>query len=123
MEQGQYIRINKTMFSPGGICKILNIFDWRGGKMIETDKGSFGDALISLNSEPSFNLIDLVKPMDLLFIDISPDRYGGIVVPRVPETESDLEVIKNNINSGANILKGVLTQEQISSEVYWIEGQ
>jgi len=91
--------------------------------MIETDKGSFGDALISLNSEPSFNLIDLVKPMDLLFIDISPDRYGGIVVPRVPETESDLEVIKNNINSGANILKGVLTQEQISSEVYWIEGQ
>ena len=38
----------------------------------------------------SYELMDLVEPGDLMYIDISPDNYGGIVVPRVTETKAEL---------------------------------
>lgn len=67
----------------------------------------------------SFNIIDLIEPMDLMFIDISPDDCGGIVVPRVSETLNELEKWKERISSGECILKGVLTKEQINNNCYW----
>ena len=68
----------------------------------------------------SFNIIDLIEPMDLMFIDISPDDCGGIVVPRVSETLNELEKWKERISSGECILKGVLTKEQINNNCYWV---
>lgn len=64
------------------------------------------------------NIIDLIEVGDLMFIDISPDDYGGIVVPRIAETENELQKYLNKINSGECILKGILTKEQIENGVY-----
>ena len=61
----------------------------------------------------SHNIIDLIEPMDLMFIDISPDDCGGIVVPRVAETEAELKKYKKDFASGWFVLKGVVTREQI----------
>ena len=68
----------------------------------------------------SFNIIDLIEPMDLLYVDVSPDDCGGIVVPRVAETEATLNEFKEAFASGYWILKGVLTKEQIQAGVYRI---
>ena len=43
----------------------------------------------------SSNIEDLILPMDLMYIDISPDNCGGIVVPRIPETYCELNQIIN----------------------------
>ena len=64
------------------------------------------------------NIIDLIEVGDLMFIDISPDDCGGIVVPRTTETENELQKYLNKINSGECILKGILTKEQIENGVY-----
>ena len=66
----------------------------------------------------SFNIIDLIEPMDLMFIDISPDDCGGIVVPRVSETLNELNKWKERFASGECILKAVLTKEQIINNWY-----
>ena len=68
----------------------------------------------------SHNIIDLIEPGDLMYIDISPDDCGGIVVPRVSETLNELEKWKERISSGECILKGVLTKEQINNNCYWV---
>ena len=53
-----------------------------------------------------------------MYIDISPDNYGGIVVPRVAETKAELDKWKERFASGECILKTVLTKEQIVSNWY-----
>lgn len=70
------------------------------------------------NVEASHNIIDLIEPMDLMFIDISPDDCGGIVVPRVAETEAELKKYKKDFASGWFFLKGVVTREQIEDMTY-----
>lgn len=66
----------------------------------------------------SHNIIDLIEPGDLMYIDISPDDCGGIVVPRVAETKAELEKWKERIFSGECILKAILTKEQIINNWY-----
>ena len=66
----------------------------------------------------SHNILDLIEPMDLMFIDISPDDCGGIVVPRVAETEAELKKYKKYFASGWFVLKGVVTREQIENMTY-----
>lgn len=66
----------------------------------------------------SYDIIDLIEPSDLMYIDISPDNYGGIVVPRVAETLTELEKWKERISSGECILKAILTKEQIINNWY-----
>jgi hypothetical protein len=68
----------------------------------------------------SSNIEDLIDALDLLFIDISPDDYGGIVVPRIAETERELEIWKKKFKSGEYILKGVVPKEVIATYTYWI---
>ena len=67
---------------------------------------------------PSHNILELIEPMDLMFIDISPDDCGGIVVPRIAETLDELEKWKERISNKNCILKYVLTREQIESARY-----
>lgn len=66
----------------------------------------------------NYKLEDLVEAGDLMYIDVSPDNYGGIVVPRVAETQNELDKWKQRFASGECILKGVLTKEQIVSNWY-----
>lgn len=66
----------------------------------------------------SHNIIDLIEVMDLMFIDISPDDCGGIVVPRIAETINELEQWKEHISNGYWILKGIVAKEQIESARY-----
>lgn len=66
----------------------------------------------------SYELMNLVEPGDLMYIDISPDDCGGIVVPRVAETLSELNYWIEEIKSDRCILKAVLTKEQIINNWY-----
>ena len=65
--------------------------------------------------------MDLIECQDLLYIDISPDNCGGIVVPRIAETQEELNKIISNIKNGVWILKEIVTKEQIKSNAYTIE--
>ena len=69
----------------------------------------------------SHELKDLVEPMDLMYIDISPDDWGGIVVPRVAETLNELKKWKKRFDSGKCILKGIVTREQLESMSYKVK--
>lgn len=64
------------------------------------------------------NILDILEPMDLLYIDISPDNCGGIVVPRIPETLDELEKYIEKIKSGEYFLKYVVTHEQLENNMY-----
>lgn len=74
-----------------------------------------------LKSNP--NIIDLLQPMDLMYIDISPDNCGGIVVPRIPETYCELEQIINEIKLGNYVLNGIVTKEQLMENMYKVESE
>ena len=69
----------------------------------------------------SHELKDLVEPMDLMYIDISPDDWGGIVVPRVAETLNEFKKWKKRFDSGKCILKGIVTREQLESMSYKVK--
>lgn len=107
------------------------------GEIISIDKNSHDNNIITIFNgnfhiihneirqefditKVSHELMELVEPMDLMYIDISPDDCGGIVVPRVAETLNELEKWKERISSGECILKGVLTKEQINNNCYWV---
>lgn len=77
--------------------------------------------LKQLKSSP--NIMDLILPMDLMYIDISPDNCGGIVVPRIPETYCELNQIINEIKLGNYILKGIVTKEQLMENMYKVESK
>lgn len=57
--------------------------------------------------------INMFEPMDLLFIDIDPNYYGGITVTRIPETLEELNQIKQKVESGKWELKAYLKKYEI----------
>ena len=125
IDVGMYVRTEY------GISKIVNIFFEKTGTFIETDNG-LGNCNMStkgiyileedyktfIDNNVKNNIIDLIEPMDLMFIDISPDDCGGIVVPRIAETLDELERWKEHIFNGYWILKGIVTREQIEYTIY-----
>lgn len=66
----------------------------------------------------SKNILDLIECQDLLYIDISPDDFGGIIVPRIAETLNELNLLKTKIENGYYILKGIIPKEKLNREVY-----
>ena len=68
----------------------------------------------------SKSVLDLIKVADLLYVDISPDDCGGIVVPRIAETENELKIFKGYIKTGQWVLKGIVTKEQLEMSCYWL---
>lgn len=121
MKIGDYVRIVDNL-GKQFIGKIYNINEFREPSMkyaidcqIFNDYAFIGDERI-VKSNP--NILELLEPMDLLYIDISPDDCGGIVVPRIPETLDELNNYINRIKSGECILKGVVTREQIENNMY-----
>lgn len=117
LEVGMHIRIN------GFISKIGHINTTKKGNTYIQFKQPNG-LLITMNTKflddekASHNILELIEPMDLMFIDISPDDCGGIVVPRIAETINELEQWKERIFNKNCILKYVLTREQIESGRY-----
>lgn len=69
----------------------------------------------------SYELMDLIETGDLMYIDISPDNCGGIVVPRVAETLNELNKWKEKFASGECVLKAILTKEQIIHNWYKVQ--
>lgn len=115
---GEYIR---TPY--GKIGKITDIpkhsvyFD--DGFSIEHEFIECGrDIMKELESKP--NITDLVAVGDLMFIDISPDDCGGIVVPRIAETLAEGLNYNKKFKSGEYILKGIVPKEKIESMTYWV---
>ena len=117
LEVGMHIRIN------GFISKIGHINTTKKGNTYIQFKQPNG-LLITMNTKflddekASHNILELIEPMDLMFIDISPDDCGGIVVPRIAETINELEQWKERISNKNCILKYVVTREQIESSRY-----
>ena len=118
-EVGMYCRID------GYIGKICNINGFREPRMeIAVDIPGIEDVMFTDRNtieKTSYNIRDLIETGDLMYIDISPDNYGGIVVPRVAETEKELEKWKERFDSGECILKTFLTKEQIVNNWYEVE--
>lgn len=128
MNVGDYVRNNK-----GNIAKIIEVERENNWLTVRYDK-VFNHAtgitynLIHFKNEEEIleyshtksspNILDILEPMDLLYIDISPDDCGGIVVPRIPETLDELERYIKKIKSGEYILKYVVTHEQLENSMY-----
>lgn len=102
-------------------------------KVLEINTEDFDEPAVRLASCPigmyqgmfeyekaSYELLELIEPMDLMYIDILPDDCGGIVVPRIAETLRELNDFKERFASGNCILKGVVTKEQIIANTYWV---
>lgn len=128
MKVGDYVRVfQQTMRQSVGITKLVEETDdyWFFGNLTipkRPDKRS--KKLTDINNyvmESSSDILDLIYPGDLLYIDISPDDCGGIVVPRTTETQNEVDGYKEKIRSGEYILKGILTREQIKHNYYWLE--
>lgn len=127
MKVGDYVRTNN-----GLIFKIIggNEDDWKID--IEYSKLEYfedtwlelyryndnGGWFVSKNCKLSSNILELLKPMDLLYVDIDGGFDGGIVVPRIPETLDELERYIEKIKSGEYILKYVVTHEQLENDMY-----
>lgn len=68
----------------------------------------------------SKDILDLLEIGDLLYVDISPDDCGGIVVPRIAETKHELNNMLGFLRSGEWILKGIVTKEHLEKSCYWL---
>ena len=66
------------------------------------------------------NIIDLIEPMDLMFVDIDNGYEGGIIVPRIAETQNELKKYIDNFKNNTYQLKGIITHEQIENMEYRI---
>ncbi len=86
----------------------------------EKNMSIYLDELEALDIKTDFNIINLIEPMDLMYIDISPDDCGGIVVPRIAETLNELDKWKSRFANSICILKDVVTHEQLENGKYKI---
>lgn len=124
MKVGDYVRTEYGIF--GKIAKIIGkekglkdcYLNFKNMAVYgnETDYIVVGNRGKIIKLSP--DIIELLEPMDLLYIDIDGDFEGGIVVPRMPETLNELNGFVEFIKSGHWILKGVVTHEQLENNMY-----
>lgn len=67
------------------------------------------------------DILDLIEPMDLLYVDIDGGFAGGIVVPRIPETQHELDEFKKSFKEGKLILKGIVPKELWINNMYEVK--
>ena len=67
------------------------------------------------------NILDLIEVGDLMYLDISPDDCNGIVVPRITETQYELNNYKEVIKSKKYVLKSIVTHEQLKNARYKVK--
>lgn len=106
----------------GYICKIININDFREPSMKYGVEASYLKDIMFIGDEDiiksSLNILELLEPQDLLYVDIDNGYAGGIIVPRIPETINELNDYIKKIKSGELILKGVVTREQLMERMF-----
>lgn len=122
LEVGMYVRF-KDKRGATYIRKLTKLANEYPQKLygMEIDEDANYSSYLGLKNvlEASHNILELIKPLDLLFIDIDPyDGYGGIVVPRIAETLNELNKYKELIKSGQWKLVSVITYEQIERNCY-----
>ena len=102
------------------------------GDYVRTTHGQFGECLDRKGSYYSYNIpklrfeeygvqikttsadfFDLIEIGDLLYVDIDNGYKGGIVVPKMAETERELRRYKSNLRLGVWTLVGIASHEQI----------
>ena len=120
------MRVNDYVRTHGYIDKIININDFREPSMkYALEQPSWNNDVIFIGEEDitksSPNILKLLEPMDLLYVDIDGGFEGGIIVPRIPETQNELNGFIEFIKSGQWILKGIVTHEQLKSRVYEVK--
>ena len=111
-----------------GIAKIKG-FETKNKEVIELDKDIMicnmdcyrNCCTINQVIKSSPNIVELLEPIDLMYIDIDNGYAGGIVVPRIAETQNELNEYMEKIKNGTYILKGVVTHEQLENNVYKVE--
>ena len=117
------IKVGEYLRTPYGIRKIIAI---PKHDKYQDDGFSVDDRFIvcgrgamrKLKTTP--NILDLIETGDLMYLDISPDDCGGIVVPRIAETQRELDNYIRDIKDGNSILRGIVTREQIQENIYLI---
>lgn len=84
--------------------------------------GKLTEGLCVLNEiiKSSPDIIELLEPMDLMYVDIDNGYEGGIIVPRIAETQNELNEYIEKFKNGTLILSGVVTREQLERGVYWL---
>lgn len=107
---GDYVR---TKF--GIISKIIdiNVAEFKDRYELENCLLIYKDNIIKSSS----NILDLLEPQDLMYIDIDNGWAGGIVVPRIAETLAELNEYIDNFKNKKCTLVGVVTHEQLYSLV------
>ena len=127
LEVGNYVRTNQGIAKYLGISKEtrfdeeydIYLFDeciFDNWNTIDIDK------IDNYKFKASNNIIDLIEPLDLMYIDIEPnDGHGGIVIPRIAETLNELEKWKKRFESGECKLVYITTHEQIESMQYKVD--
>lgn len=124
------MKVNDYVRTPQGIiAKIVNIQEDTGqyflnGNAVSLEsKNYIADKNITIgeNFKHSPNIIDLIEPLDLMFIDIDNDNEGGIIVPRIAETKNELKGYIDNFKDNTYQLKGIITHEQIESMEYKVK--
>ena len=128
LKVGNYIRGSYYQYR-GKIGKIIKNYNNELGiaykdSIVKTTVCGFIDDNFDVNGcqyKESENIIDLIQPMDLLFVDIDNGYEGGIIVPKIAETMNELNEIKSKIKSGNLKLKYIVTREQIENLKYEVE--
>lgn len=125
--------VNKYIRTPDGIDKATELLDkdeigcWYGTEksnalMIYKKIKEFGYCGVCYDIKDlkiSDNILDLLQPLDLLYVDIDPeDDCDGIVVPRIAETEAELDKFKERIKNNMWKLVYIVTSEQMESIGY-----
>lgn len=123
---GMYVRTEKGFINK--IEKILDKEKTVSKRIIKTEKEEldwfFGYKEYTDLFEPShfidasYDISDLIQPMDVLFVDIDNGYAGGIIVPRIPETIDEVNKIKEKIKKRELILKGIVPKEILIENSY-----
>lgn len=127
MKTGDYVRFKDKRGNHyiRKIIEVCNEYPHKAWGSIIVDKKANNVPYVSSKNiiKTNSDITNLLQPMDLLLLDISPDNCGGIVVPRIPETYCELNQIINEIKLGNYILKGVVTKEQLMENMYKVESE
>lgn len=120
---GEYIR------TPYGIGKIAYIPKHSryadDGFVVEDTKPRFiecGRTYMQKHLKSTPDITELLEPQDLLYIDIDNGYEGGIIVPRVPETQKEVYDYIKSFKKGKTTLIGVVPREILQENVYLIGG-
>ena len=121
MKIGDYVRTDD-----GSIGKVVSeLYEYKDAGVYDIDFGNndidntYEMYHIIIKSSP--NILKLLEPQDLLYVDIDNGFEGGIIVPRIPETLNELNIYINKIESGELILKGVVTHEQLVERMFEVK--